>query len=115
MGNRPIDLISIRAAAKRCGYRHKRSILRAAAQGRITLYDVDGAWHVSSKELYSAPLLTAGMVAKKARCSKKTVQRRVKGGLITPWRSGERSRHFTPANRFTLHDVAVVRASLRGR
>ena len=73
MGSRPRDLISIRDAARRCGFKHKRSIIRAAAAGRITIHKVDDRWFVSAGQLRVAPMLTAGVLAKKAGCSTKTV------------------------------------------
>lgn len=96
-----------------CGFKCSRSIVRAAAQGRLRLYKRDDWWHVSRAAVRRAPLLTAGRLAAMAKCSTKTVWRRVASGALEPWRDPRRARGYEPANRFRLADVALLRASLR--
>ena len=100
-------------AARICGYKHKRTIIRAAADGRILLYRREGWWHVSRAALATAPILTAGRVAKLAKCSTKTVVRRVKSRLIRPHEPARLPYGVRRPRRFTLADVAKVKKSLR--
>ena len=111
----PEDLIRVSEAARVCGFRNKRSIIRAAAAGRIRIYRRDNWWHVSRADLQRAPLLTAGRLARLARCSTKTVRRRVKAHYLQPWVDPRRARGFRPVRRFCLADVGRLRASLRER
>lgn len=110
-------MMSLRAAMQLLAVRSPTTMFGWAARGWITLRESRGRWGVETDGLRAAKVLTVGKVAKMARCSEKTVRRRIAAGLVSPQRaprSVERAAGV-PAARLSLVDVATIRGSLQRR
>ena len=110
-------MVTIAEAARMLGYKSKRTILRLGEQGLLVLHMVRGRWMVERAQVRTAKVLTTGRVAKLVGCSKKTIYRRIKAGVVTPVRPDQpadwMSERALP--RLSLEDVTVLRASIQRR
>ena len=117
MSKRNDDEIPVSVAARMLGSKCTRTLRNLADAGLIEIRKAGGRWVVRRDEVLTAKVLTLGRAAKLARCSKSTVCRRVKDGLVEPYqppRSIEPAAR-TPFPRFSLEDVSVIRRSLQWR